>query len=266
MTDEQEKWTEENSQLYREIATVAVPARAEQIAILLSLLPFGQNDSFRAVEVGSGEGALTFTLLDCFPNASGVALDGSATMRAAAAQRLSAFRSRVSVAPFDLFSTEWLSHVQGADCVLSSLVLHHLSSREKRALFTDIADRLSSRGAFLIADLIEPQRPEARDVFAATWDRLAEAQSQELTGSTALFERFAASQWNYYRFPDPFDKPSPLFDQLTWLKGAGFEVVDCFWLQAGHAIYGGYKSDAKISSNGVSFEAVLRAAGTALRA
>ncbi len=49
-------------------------------------------------------------------------------------------------------------------------------------------------------------------------------------------------EWNYYRFPDPSDRPSPLIDQLVWLKEAGFEVVDCFWVQAGHAIFGGYKS------------------------
>jgi len=113
-------WSEADSSLYREIASVAVPAREVQIAIVLTLLPFDRREAFRIVELGSGPGSLSHALLDCFPNNS--------------------------------------------------------------------------------------------------------------------------EAWNYYRFPDPGDRPSPLVDQLAWLKEAGFAIVDCFWLQAGHAIFGGYKS------------------------
>ena len=41
--------------------------------------------------------------------------------------------------------------------------------------------------------------------------------------------------------PDPADHPSALFHHLVWLKHAGFAVVDCFWMHAGHAVYGGFK-------------------------
>jgi hypothetical protein len=59
-----EQWTTENSEVYRQLAAVAVPARAEQIATLLMLLPFGQSDSFRVVELASGEGRLAHAILD----------------------------------------------------------------------------------------------------------------------------------------------------------------------------------------------------------
>ena len=108
-----------------------------------------------------------------------------------------------------------------------------------------------------MADLVEPQRSEARRLFAAAWDRLAEAQALAHTGSTRLYREFIETEWNYYRFPDPVDRPSPLFDQLAWLKEAGFTVVDCFWLQAGHAIYGGYKGASAKSGSGLTFEAAL---------
>jgi hypothetical protein len=85
------------------------------------------------------------------------------------------------------------------------------------------------------------------------------------TGSTWAFEQFVEVGWNYYHFPDPFDKPSPLFEQLTWLKAAGFAGVDCFWLQAGHAIYGGYKAGSPPPASGVSFVAALRSTQAALR-
>lgn len=263
MTNSQNSWNESDTQLYQKLAPVAVPARGEQIASLLTLLPFAVTAPFRAVEVGCGEGLLAYALLDCFPQAELVALDGSAAMRSQASRRLQPFAERVRLEPFELASADWLRHVEGADAVLSSLCLHHLNGRQKQTLFAALAGRLSARGALFIADLVAPQQPEARELFAATWNRAAQAQSLAVTGSTRLFDLFIEAKWNYYYFDDPVDTPSPLFDQLLWLRQAGFAVVDCFWLRAGHAIYGGYKSRSQ-GMGGVSFETARRSAETAL--
>lgn len=265
----QNTWTEDDSTVYQELAAVAVPARAEQIATLLTLLPFGQQERFRAVEVGCGEGALSYAILEAFPQATVTALDGSEQMRAHTTDRLARFGARAQVAPFDLAAADWLTHAGGADAVVSSLCVHHLPAEGKRRLFGDLATRLAPRGALLIADLVAPQRAEAGALFAATWDRAAERQSLAETGSPALFERFVATHWNYYLYPDPFDQPSPLFDQLTWLREAGFAVVDCFWLQAGHAVYGGYMQRAEAAdtaAQGVAFTEATTIAEAALRA
>src|SRR5919199_1158405 len=177
MGDTPTTWSEEGSRLYREFAPVIVPDRDEQIATLLALLPFARDEPFRAVELGCGEGRLTFALLDAFPRAAALALDGSAGMRAHAGALLRPLGARAAVEPFDLLRTDWLARLDGADCVLSCLALHHLPGDGKRRLFAALAGRLSPRGAVLIADLVEPQRPEARALFAATWDRLTEARS-----------------------------------------------------------------------------------------
>ncbi|MDP9374304.1 MAG: class I SAM-dependent methyltransferase [Chloroflexota bacterium] len=266
MADTQPTWTEEDSRLYREIAPVAVPAREEQIAALLALLPFAPGEPFRAVELACGEGGLSFALLDAFPRAEVLALDGSAEMRAHAAERLRRFGPRVAVEPFDIAERDWLPRLDGAGCVLSSLAIHHLPGEGKRRLFADVAGRLSPRGALLIADLVAPGRPEAGALFAAEWDRATEARSVALIGSTRLYERFVEARWNYYRFPDPLDQPSPLFEQLVWLREAGFAVADCFWLRAGHAIYGGYRSGAAGVGGPLPFADALRTAEAALAA
>jgi cyclopropane fatty-acyl-phospholipid synthase-like methyltransferase len=189
----------------------------------------------------SGPGTLSYALLDCFPQASVVALDGSASMRAHAQERLSDFGSRFSIHAFELEASDWISHLDSVDSVVSSLCLHHLSGKDKRRLFSSIFQRISPRGALVIADLVEPQLPQARELFASGWDRSVEEQSNAKAGSTELFDRFVSEKWNYYRFPDPIDRPSALIDQLTWLKEAGFAVADCFWLRGGHAIFGGFK-------------------------
>ncbi|GAB4424140.1 MAG: hypothetical protein Kow0031_03000 [Anaerolineae bacterium] len=252
-------WSEADSDLYRQIAPIAVPARAEQLAALLSLLPFNVDDSFRAVEIGAGEGFLSAALLSCFPKATVTTLDGSEQMRQHTGQRLARFGGRGQVLPFELAAANWRHHLHQADAVLSSLCLHHLNGLQKAALFEEAFRAMSPCGALLIADLVAPQRPEANALFAAGWDGSARQQAVEQTGSEALFQQFQRAEWNLYHFPDPVDKPSPLFQQLQWLAQAGFTAVDCFWLQAGHAIYGGYKGSPS-RQNPLSFETALVAA------
>jgi tRNA (cmo5U34)-methyltransferase len=226
--------------VYRRLAPAAVPRRAEQIATLLSLFPFGVDERFEAIELGCGEGYLSASLLACYPRATVLALDGSDQMLERARARLAVFGDRAAVRSFDLESDEWLEHVDEGDVVVSSLCLHHLNDAGKRTLFSELSRRLSRRGALLIADLVQPPRPEARALFEAMWDRAAEEQSIATTGSRSLYDLFIQSEWNLYRHPDPIDMPSPLFAQLQWLQEAGFSGVDCWWLTAGHAIYGGY--------------------------
>ena len=240
MSESSDKWSEDDSALYRELASVAVPAREDQIATVLTLLPFAPDDKFRAVEIGSGPGTLSYAILDCFPAATVVALDGSESMRAHAKTRLRSFGDRFSVQAFELGASDWHLYLDSSDAVVSSLCIHHLSGEDKRHLYTSIFQRISPRGALVIADLVEPQLPQGREVFAAGWDRAAKQRADGRSGT--LFDRFVKEEWNYYRFPDPSDRPSPLIDQLVWLKEAGFQVVDCFWLLAGHAIFAGYKS------------------------
>lgn len=266
MTETQNTWTETDSAIYRQLATVAVPAREAQIATLLTLMPFGPQDPFHAVELASGEGALSYALLDCFPNVSLLALDGSEKMRTHTAANLEQFALRAAVGAFDITASDWYDQLEGADVVVSSLCVHHLSGQGKRELFAAICRHLSSKGALLLADLVMPQRPEAQTLFADTWDQAAETQSKAKTDSSQLYELFIREQWNYYHYPDPVDQPSPLFEQLSWLKTAGFAVVDCFWLQAGYAIYGGYKTGTASTSPGVSYARALRSAKTALAA
>ena len=259
-------WSEDNSEVYRRLAQVAVPARAEQLAALLTLIPFGREAAFKAVELASGEGRLSDALLSLFPKATLVALDGSESMRAATGERLARHGRRGQVAAFEMAASDWYGQLSGADVVLSSLCVHHLSDDQKRALFTAVAGRLSQHGALLIADLVRPQRGEARELFAASWEASVAAQSQAVAGDDSLARLFDSEQWNWYRHPDPFDKPSSLFDQLHWMHQSGFRVTDVFWMQAGHAIYGGYKAESSFDApRGVAYADALRAAEAALR-
>ena len=130
-------------------------------------------------------------------------------------------------------------------CVVSSLSIHHLFDEEKQQLFRELADQLEPGGALLVADIIKPATQQIADLFAKQYDEIVRKQSLLIRGDLSGFEQFQQLEWNYflhdYHSVDTNDHPSCLSDQLRWLREVGFSVVDCFWLQAGHAVYGGYK-------------------------
>jgi len=258
------QWTEEASDSYRGLATIAVPQRATQIATLLALLPFARHERLRVLELGCGEGMLAHAVLTAFPQAELLALEGSASMRALAQTRLARFGVRMHVESFDLLAEHWLHFAQDVDLVISSLCVHHLDATGKQRLFAQLARRLTRRGVLLLADLVEPGCAAALSLFADAWDHNAAAEALAHTGSSALFEQFQTQEWNHYRFPDTVDQPSGLFEQLQWLKAAGFATADCFWMAAGHAIYGGFMSEAVQQTAGITFPAALQIAETAL--
>jgi tRNA (cmo5U34)-methyltransferase len=254
-------WSEGDSDTYRRLAPVAVPSRVAQLATIATLLPFGTHEGFRVVEIGSGEGFLSDTIARAFDRAQVTALDGSESMREATAARLAPHGDRIEVGSLDLEEPGWHEHLGGADAVVSSLVVHHLDGAGKQRLFEAVARRTSARAALLITDLVEPTTAQALELFAATWDESTRRQARDI-GQEELFDLFRSTEWNHYRFPHPMDRPSPLADQLRWLGEAGFAVVDCFGLEAGHAIYGGYKSGA--GDQRIEYSRALQAAEAAL--
>jgi 2-polyprenyl-3-methyl-5-hydroxy-6-metoxy-1,4-benzoquinol methylase len=233
-------WNEADSATYRAIAPVAVPRREEMMGALIGAAPFAAEERITILDLGAGDGLLAEALLTHFPNASITALDGSESMREAAATRLATFGARARVAAFDIAALDWWDRMFGVDLVVSSLCLHHLNDARKQYLYKAAGERLSPRGALLIADLIEPQHPAARELAAGRWDALAQLQANAI-GAPALFRRFLDEQWNHFRFPDADDQPSALLHHLVWLRHAGFAAVDAFWMDAGHAVFGGFK-------------------------
>lgn len=236
------RWTEADSRRFIDDGAVFVPSREEQIATLCGLIPARPNEAFTVAELGAGAGVLARAVLEAFPHCRYVALDGSAAMRARLTETLHRHRERVEVRDFELAERGWRAALPSPlRAVLASLVVHHLPAAGKRRLFADLARRLEPGGALLLADVVAPTGPAARETFARQWADAARAQSLALTGGLEAFERFERDGWNFYRgTPDPIDRPSRLDEQLRWLRAAGFATVDCFWMRAGHAIFGAW--------------------------
>ena len=129
----------------------------------------------------------------------------------------------------------------GVDLIVSSLCLHHLNDAKKQYLYKAAAERMSPRGALLIADLIDPQHPALRRLAADQWDAQARRQADAL-GAPALFERFVDDALE----PLPLSRRAPISRRRCFITSSGcatpgFAAVDCCWLHAGHAVFGGFK-------------------------
>jgi class 3 adenylate cyclase/ubiquinone/menaquinone biosynthesis C-methylase UbiE len=265
---EPHEWTEDESAVYRQLAAIAVPNRQEQFAVMLGLLPFETKESFRVVELACGEGALSYAVLNLFPGSRVRALDISESMRERARLVLAPFGDRATVNEFDLASMDWLEYIDGADVVLCALVLHHLADGAKQRTFGNICARLSDRGVLLLSDIVAAEHIQQIALFGDIYDDIAKRQSLETTGELALYDRFQKNHWNFYRHGLPAqENPAPLLSQLTWLSDAGFEAVDCFWLRAGFAVYGGFKTlGSRVTQDRPTFGEAERSAARGLAA
>jgi tRNA (cmo5U34)-methyltransferase len=243
MEERTDVWTETDSRGFLDLAAIAVPAREEQTEALLALIPAHKHDGFALVDICAGEGVLCERVLQEYPESRVLALDGSPLMRERAGARLTRFGDRAEVRAFDLGGDGWTEDLPSPlRCAVSSMALHHLEAGPKRQLFQRLAERLEPGGALLIADIIAAPNEFARRSFAGEWTSLAREQSLAATGSLDGYERAIADGWHptWLTEPEASEMPYRVFEQLKWLEEAGFSAVDCFWMRAGHAIYGGY--------------------------
>ena len=235
-------WSEDDSQHFVDYGAYFVPERDVQIDTMVSVIP-PATGPVHMVELCGGEGLLAEALAERFPQAVVHAYDGSEAMLAATAAKLSKHGGQHTTRRFDIAATDWRRFDWPLHAVVSSLAIHHLDGPGKAQLFKDIAAALAPGGAFVICDVVEAQTPETQALWVRHWDDGVRARALELDGNEKMLDFFRDDGWNYYADPDadPVDQPSPLIDQLDWLKEAGLEHVDVHWLKAGHAIFSGRK-------------------------
>ncbi len=198
-----------------------------------------RDGEFHILELCCGEGLLAGALLEGFPHCIAHGYDGSEAMLQKAKARLANFGERFQTRHFDLADSDWRSSVFPFQAIVSSLAIHHLDGPQKQQLFRDIYRMLNPGGMLIIADVIQPAAKTGKDIAANTWDNAVRQRALEIDGDTSAFDYFQEEKWNLYRYPDPVDKPSSLFDQLKWLEQAGFSEIDVFWMKAGHVVWGG---------------------------
>jgi SAM-dependent methyltransferase len=188
----------------------ALPHRGEGEAALLEEVPV---DAQRILDLGAGDGRLLALLLARCPEATGVAVDFSPAMLAAAHDR---FRGdhRVRMVEHDLARP--LPDLGRFDVAASCFAIHHLEDERKRELYAEVWRLLLPGGVFVNLEHVSSPTPRLHARF---------------------LQAFGIG-------PDQEDRSNRLLDvetQLRWLREIGFADVDCLWKWRELALLSGVK-------------------------
>ncbi len=216
------------------------PNRHKMVQVALDLLPFDRGREFLALDLGSGTGFFTQRLLQTFPNARVIAVDGARAMVDSATERLGALARRVDFRTGDFRDLDRLlaSEEQGS-VVISAYALHHVDHDAKVAIVRRCLDFLEPGGWFLNADLIvaESERLEQRIQelrVAGIVDRAGPDQRfNDGPRVRAFLDDLEANEG---------DQPLPLIEDLEVLREAGLEHAGVFWAEHREAVTGGVKT------------------------
>lgn len=194
-----------------------IPGHEAFYAAALELIP---TDAMSIVELGAGSGLFSTMLRAAFPEAHLTLIDFSENMLALARGRLGSD----ALITFSLadYTTQALPVNCGA--VVTSLSIHHLEDKRKRALLPHIMEALRPCGVFVNADHIAGPTAELEEIYRLRWladVRALGATEQQISDSL-------------YRQQE--DRRSPVVAQLAWMREAGFEGVDCWYKYSSFAV------------------------------
>jgi len=191
-------WTsEEHARDYLERAD-SISHRNEGESALLEFIP---RSTQRILDLGTGDGRLLALVRREHPDTDALAVDFSPAMLDAVRKRF-AEEHAVRVVAHNM--DDPLPALGKFDAVISSFAIHHLVHERKRALYAEIYGLLNSGGVFCNLEHVTSPSPRLHKEFL------------ERIGFTVETE-------------DPSNKLLDVEAQLGWLRGIGFEDVDCAW-------------------------------------
>ncbi len=190
------------------------------------------------LDLGAGDGGFAELVMDAFPDSTGVLVDFSDPMLAAARQRLAAKEGRWEIVRGDLASPEWregLPANESYDAIVSRLAIHHLPNERKQELYGEAFALLAPGGVFLNWEHVETGGI-AEGLFDEFFrERLLEAEREHEHPRTP--EEVMAS-YDDAADDDVLCEPET---QCDWLRDIGFDQVDTYFKLPGLAIFGGIR-------------------------
>jgi tRNA (cmo5U34)-methyltransferase len=224
---------------FLEERSLLIPDRQRQLEVLLRILRLGVRPPRRVLDLGCGDAIILATVLEAFPEASGIALDFSPLMLEQARTRLARFGDRAITVETDLSSPAWRPVAPGDfDAVLSGFAIHHLPHERKRALYTEIHALLLPGGVFLNLEHVASQTLWGERLFNDAMGEHLYLRRRE-RGDDVTPE--GVRREYIERADGPANILAPVEEQCRWLRQIGFREVDCFWKYFELAIFGGVR-------------------------
>lgn len=217
------------------------PRREVEFAMVAAALPFDAADAFRFLDLGAGHGALAGFVLERFPRAEAVVLDGSAEMLQRAEENLSRNGTRIVLRHASYAEAGWWEGLPLLHAVVSSRSIHNVCPVERPVLdlYREIRGLLPPGGAFINLDHLGPGVPHLVPHFRQIAQERQLRQREAELGRPVTLAELQAEQRPHEPHRQHAPNP-PLSDHLRWLAEAGFDLVECVWKDLNTAVMAGY--------------------------
>jgi SAM-dependent methyltransferase len=205
-----------------------IPLFDVQEELVRRLMTRGDRRIGRFCDLGAGDGGFAELVMDAFPESTGVLVDFSEPMLAAARQRLAGKEGRWEIVRADLSTPQWrdvLPAGDSYDAIVSRLAIHHLPDDRKQELYAEAFTMLTPGGVFL------------------NWEHIETGGLAEGLFDEYFRERMAEAEHDVASYDDATDddilcEPET---QCDWLRQIGFDQVDTYFKLPGLAIFGGVR-------------------------
>jgi len=214
------------------------PLRHKMAAVILEVLPFPREAPVGFLDLGAGTGFLTDRVLQAWPNATIIAIDGAAAMVELARARLadSASRVRFVVADFRALPAG-LCAPGSLDAVVSAYALHHLTGGEKRDLIARALTWLRPGGWFLNADLTRAMDPAVEQRIQQL--RVSGILQRKPAGDPRFLDDITTRAFLDELELRDQDRPLPLSEDIALAREAGLVSAEVLWKEYREAVCGG---------------------------
>lgn len=212
---------------YASTVNIITPGRSDILSLISRLATDGSPISPMVLDLGSGLGDVTSSVLALRPGAIMRQIDFSDEM-IEMSQRRFANNPNVEIVKHDLNRGLPVSLKDSRfDSVVSCFALHHIEVGCRIGLYRDIHELLREGGLFVNGDLFKCESPSIDRWEFDAWIRWLAVQLREEGGEDWDFEELRNDRLrNMARMGD---KPGTIWEMREDMLGAGFRSVDCLW-------------------------------------
>jgi tRNA (cmo5U34)-methyltransferase len=219
-----------------------IPLIDGQDELVRRLITRGERRVRRFLDLGAGAGAFAQLVMEMHPGSTGVLVDFSEPMAAAAERRLASHAGRWEYVLGDLSDASWTERLPAGryDAVVSAYCIHHLPDERKRGLYAEACDLLDPGGLFLNWEHVAARGIGHNMLEEWMIDNVIAA---ERARPDPRPDEEVVHEYDHLDVADE-DILADAHVQCEWLREAGLQDVDVFFQVPEIAIFGGVKGDA----------------------
>jgi tRNA (cmo5U34)-methyltransferase len=236
MTDfNKTQWSnKEFSKNYVNESGLYLPYRNEIVELIIEYcLQFISCTQPRFLDLGCGDGYIASKILSKRNFEEIMLVDASSDMLKKAKERLDGFNNiEYKHSSFQEIINDKEISCTKYDFIFSSLAIHHLTTKQKKKLYTVIYKSLGKNGSFINYDVVLPTSSEIESWYLRMWKNWIGNNEQAPESLSNIPEQYKNNSDNI---------PCSLEDQVSMLNSIGFKNINCHFKYGIFAVFGGAK-------------------------